>query len=359
MVSQCDPLCPFNRKQQGFIDALASATTASTRFICSFRDPGKHNLLPSKSSSGYYYLSMTRRNFNMDQQISAVAMTLFAITALGFIRIQKRRKRSQSNDSIILQHADSLVGIRGHRALQPSLSYLEQFLSCMRNMCDPVSNPTGYIPLCVAENRLIVDILAERFMQVGTATAIFSDSQVYFYSSFLGMPVTREAAAYFLARRFLFPDEVDLNPDRALTHIQPRHVAIGAGGAALLNNLFFLLGDTGDACLIPRPYYAAFENDIQFSAGVVPVGIYQQDAIAGPTLQELDTAYNQAVAQNHAPKFILLTNPNNPLGTVYSPQVMLQIIQWARQRKLHTIVDEIYALGVHQVSEQMDYLAGL
>lgn len=242
-----------------------------------------------------------------------------------------------------------MVGLRGHRALQPPLSYLEQFLACMRNMCDPMSNPTGYIPLCVAENRLIVDLLAERFMQVGTATAIFSDSQVYFYNSFLGMPVTREAAAYFLARRFLFPDEVDLGPDLALTHIQPRHVSISAGGAAILNNIFFLLGDAGDACLIPRPYYAAFENDMRFSAGIVPVGIRQTDPVSGPTLQELDQAYRQALRQGHVPKFLLLTNPNNPLGTIYSPEVMLRMISWARQRNMHTVVDEIYALGVHAV----------
>lgn len=47
-------------------------------------------------------------------------------------------------------------------------------------------------------------------------------------------------------------------------------------------------------------------------------------------------------------KFILLTNPNNPLGVIYSPQVVSDVIAWARKRKLHTIVDEIYALSVHE-----------
>jgi len=83
--------------------------------------------------------------------------------------------------------------------------------------------------MCIAENRLVLDMLAERFMQVGTATATFSDANVYCYNSFLGMPVAREAAAYFLARRFLFPDDPDLAPDLALQHVHPSRVALGAG----------------------------------------------------------------------------------------------------------------------------------
>lgn len=43
-----------------------------------------------------------------------------------------------------------------------------------------------------------------------------------------------------------------------------------------------------------------------------------------------------------------MSNPNNPLGTVYSPATMLNAVSWARKRQLHTIVDEIYALSVHQ-----------
>jgi aspartate/methionine/tyrosine aminotransferase len=288
----------------------------------------------------------------------AVALALFAYTAIRFRNMQrrKRNKEKEHNDSNVLQHVDSMVGVRGHQALQPAIPYLAQFLSCMKNMCDPVDNASGYIPLCVAENRLIVDMLAERFMQVGTATAIFSDPHVYFYNSFLGMPVTREAAAYFLARRFLFPEEVDLAPDLALRHIRPNHVAIGGGGAALLNNLFFLLGDKGDSCLIPRPYYAAFETDIKINAGIETIGVAQADPVVGPTVDELDVAYQEAVAKGTTPKFILLTNPNNPLGTIYSVETMLQTIQWARKHKMHTIVDEIYALGTHSVRRKYRHL---
>jgi aspartate/methionine/tyrosine aminotransferase len=289
---------------------------------------------------------MTRDN--AEQNAVMVALTLFAVTAARFLQVQKRKRLQALEPPVII---DSMVGLRGHRALQDPLPYLQQFLSCLGQLCDPLHHPSGYIPLCVAENRLAVDVLADRFMQVGTATSIFSDSQVYCYNSFMGMPVTREAAAYFVARRFLFPNEVDLAPDLALRHINAKHIGISAGGAALLNNLFFILGDPGDACLIPCPYYAAFDNDMNLSAGIVPVGIVQADPVAGPTVAELTKAYKLAKSRGLTPKFILLTNPNNPLGTIYTPQVMLRTIQWARKHKMHTIADEMYALGTHSVRE--------
>ncbi|EEC51274.1 1-aminocyclopropane-1-carboxylate synthase, partial [Phaeodactylum tricornutum CCAP 1055/1] len=214
--------------------------------------------------------------------------------------------------------------------------------------CDVQSNPQGFIALCVAENKLILDMLAERFMQVGTATSSFSDSSVYCYNSFLGMPIAREAVAYFLARRFLFPDRPNLPPDEALQHIRPNNVGIGSGAAAMLNQLFFLLGEAGEGCLIPAPYYAAFENDMNLVAGVVPFGIPQENPILGPSDDEMEAAFLQAKAKGISPKFLLLTNPNNPLATIYQPSAVARMISWARNRNMHTIVDEIYALSMHK-----------
>jgi aspartate/methionine/tyrosine aminotransferase len=223
---------------------------------------------------------------------------------------------------------------------------LGKFLHCLSDLCDPDSNPKGHVPLCVAENKLVLDLLAERFVN-GSANG-FSDSSVYTYSNFLGMPVAREAAAYFFARRFLFPENKELSPEEALQHVQPKHVALAAGCAALINHLFFLLGTKGDCCLIPRPYYAAFENDMNIVAGIEPWGVSQAHPMLGPTVEEFQRAYDQARKKGFRPKFVLLTNPNNPLGVVYSPNVIKNAVAWARERDMHTIVDEIYALSTQK-----------
>lgn len=218
----------------------------------------------------------------------------------------------------------------------------------LQEPCDPIQNPSGFIALCTAENKLVTNMLAERCMHIGIDS--LSDSSVYCYNSFLGMPLAREAAAYCLARRFLQPDNPDLNPSEALQLVQPKHVALGAGAAPILSNLSYMLGEAGDVCLIPAPYYAAFETDIHVVAGLLPFPIRQANPMQGPTESELDLAFLQARSKGLNPKILLLTNPNNPLAVIYRPAVLLQAVQWARKRKLHTIVDELYALSTHEVS---------
>lgn len=239
------------------------------------------------------------------------------------------------------------IGSRGLAALPAPLSYLSSFFKCLQDPCDPEDNPSGYVALCIAENKLVTDLIAERLMQPGTATAAFSDSEVYCYSSFLGLPVARSAIAYFLAKKFLFPENATLAPEEALQHISSDHIAIGAGGAALLNYLFYILGENGDCCLIPAPYYAAFESDMSAIAGCKPFAVQMANPAKGPTPGELDLAYIQAQAKGMRVKFVLITNPNNPLGVIYGPDIVRDVVKWARKRSLHTIMDELYALSTH------------
>ena len=62
-----------------------------------------------------------------------------------------------------------------------------------------------------------------------------------------------------------------------------------------MNNLFFALGEKGDVCLIPAPYYAAFENDMNVLAGVNPVAVDQANPVAGPTEAELDLTFEKVI----------------------------------------------------------------
>ncbi len=90
-------------------------------------------------------------------------------------------------------------------------------------------------------------------------------------------------------------------------------------------------------------------------AGVVPFAIHQANPMQGPSEVELDLAFMQAKSKGLNPRFLLLTNPNNPLGIVYRPNILLRCVEWARKRSLHTIVDEIYALSTHEVRCRCDY----
>lgn len=68
----------------------------------------------------------------------------------------------------------------------------------------------------------------------------------------------------------------------------------------------------------------------------------------GPTPDELENAALSAEERGLRVRVLLLTNPNNPLGTIYPPGIILSSIVWARNRSMHTIVDEIYALSAQE-----------
>lgn len=82
-------------------------------------------------------------------------------------------------------------------------------------------------------------------------------------------------------------------------------------------------------------------------AGCIAVPVYSSIFSIGPTPTDLEYAATLAEAKGLRTRILLLTNPNNPLGTIYPPELVRSSIEWARARKMHTIVDELYALSVH------------
>jgi 1-aminocyclopropane-1-carboxylate synthase len=94
-------------------------------------------------------------------------------------------------------------------------------------------------------------------------------------------------------------------------------------------------------------YYAAFDADLKIMAGCIAVPVHSNNPSIGPTPTELDYAATLAEAKGLRVRILLITNPNNPLGTIYPPELVRSAIEWARSRNMHTIVDELYALSIH------------
>jgi hypothetical protein len=235
-----------------------------------------------------------------ERSLSIISGLFFATTAWWVLRKLREENERKLRNSRSLPFDDTGVPVPGgnvakrcKRALSPAIPYLEAFLMGLSYPCNQ-DNPDGYVPFCVAENKLAIDILSERLMQAKTATQTFSDETVYCYNSFLGLPVARQAAAYFIAKRFLFPNVPTISADQALASINPNHIGISSGAAGILNSLFFLLGDKGDACLIPAPYYAAFDSDMSLVANIVPFAFHLSNPTLGPTESELDLAFMEA-----------------------------------------------------------------
>jgi len=227
-----------------------------------------------------------------------------------------------------------------------------------------VDNPEGYIALCVAENKLAQEVFANRLMRPSTALEAFSDSVAYNYNGMLGLPIAREAVARFLEKRFLLSPRVQgggggvlmSDGERSLVssdRINPEHIAIAAGASSILNHLFFSISEPGEGVLIPAPFYAAFVSDMKVVAGCIPIPVHSANPVRGPTVDELEAAKQNAERNLGVKvKIFLITNPNNPLGVAYDQEMVRKWILWARSYSIHCIVDEIYALSMHQVQHK-------
>nr|XP_006819586.1 PREDICTED: 1-aminocyclopropane-1-carboxylate synthase-like protein 1-like [Saccoglossus kowalevskii] len=62
----------------------------------------------------------------------------------------------------------------------------------------------------------------------------------------------------------------------------------------------------------------------------------------------LETSLAKAKTQGYNVRCLFLINPHNPLGDVYSKELVLQCLQFAKRNNLHVIMDEIYMLSIFQ-----------
>lgn len=225
---------------------------------------------------------------------------------------------------------------RSERLLAPALSYIGQFIKAAgEGLWDAETKKDGWIPLVVAENKLGNSMMLERLAKV-----VDYPPSVLNYSGMKGVPECQAAVAGLMERHMLKGHSVD-----------PNHIVIAAGCSALLDNLFWCISDAGDGILIPAPYYPAFDNDLKAKCSVHPLPFYLEEGEEGAQgaaaiRAQLDAATVAAAARGIAVRGLLVTNPNNPLGTVYRDASITEMIKWCLDNRMHYISDEIYALSL-------------
>ena len=195
-----------------------------------------------------------------------------------------------------------------------------------KNQFDAQLNPAGTINLGTAENRLLWPFLLQKLNKSNAVT-----SKMLEYPTFYGSLDLRTNVSNLLN------DNLKINKKYLIT---PETITCHAGCGAAVSNLIQAICDPNDGCMIPLPYYGGFDADVvcYSRATIVPV---ECDANFLPTISSLDIAFATQKC-----KVLLLTNPGNPTGTVIPISLMKEILEWANEKDLHVIVDEIYALSV-------------
>jgi aspartate aminotransferase len=143
------------------------------------------------------------------------------------------------------------------------------------------------------------------------------------YTPAPGTPALRQAIAADLQTRF--NEEVDWNG-----------IVVNAGAKHSLFNACFTLFGPGDEVLVASPYWTSYPEIVNL-ARAEPVFVWgpeDRDFVLTP--EDLDKAATDRT------KGLILCSPSNPSGAVYTLDELKAVAEWARDRDVWIITDEIY-----------------
>jgi aspartate aminotransferase len=113
-------------------------------------------------------------------------------------------------------------------------------------------------------------------------------------------------------------------------------VVTTGGSEALLFGLMSCL-DAGNEIIVPEPFYANYNAFAQAGdINIVPISSYIQDGFALPPMED----FENSITNNT--KAILICNPNNPTGYLYTEKELEVLAEICRKHDLFLFVDEVY-----------------
>ncbi len=134
-------------------------------------------------------------------------------------------------------------------------------------------------------------------------------------------------------------------PRKSIMHYtQEKHIEgvtiediyIGNGASELIVMGMNALLNSGDEVLVPAPDYPLWTAAVSLSGGTPVHYICDENADWMPDIEDI----KRKITPNT--KAIVVINPNNPTGALYPVELLLQIVEVARQHQLIVFADEIY-----------------
>jgi alanine-synthesizing transaminase len=143
------------------------------------------------------------------------------------------------------------------------------------------------------------------------------------YCNFLGMEDARCAIA-------------DYHRSTGITDITEDDIIIGNGVSEVAGFALQALLNPGDEVLLPCPCYSLWSNHVKLCAAKPVFYTCDEEAGWNPDCKDI---ISKITAKTRA---IVIINPNNPTGAVYSKEVLEKIADIAREHNLLIFSDEIY-----------------
>jgi aspartate aminotransferase len=136
-----------------------------------------------------------------------------------------------------------------------------------------------------------------------------------------------------------------LNTDYSL-QLKEQDVLITSGSSEALTFLFGICCDSGDQILVPQPCYANYTGFASImDVTLVSVDCPYTNGFHLPSIESVESKITDKT------KAILICNPNNPTGTVFTRDEVSALIRVCEKHDILLIVDEVYREFVYDSAQ--------
>ena len=164
------------------------------------------------------------------------------------------------------------------------------------------------------------------------------DRQILEYSPSEGYPFLRDKLSEYYARF-----GVKLDPDE---------IIVTTGGSEAVQLAFLSCLNPGDELIVTEPFYANYLTFAQIAGAVIrPVTTYIVDGFRLPSVE----AFEEQITPRT--KAILICNPNNPTGYLYTREEMEQLRKIVLKHNLFLFSDEVYREFVYSKEPHVSALS--
>ncbi|NIM59828.1 MAG: aminotransferase class I/II-fold pyridoxal phosphate-dependent enzyme [Candidatus Aminicenantes bacterium] len=119
--------------------------------------------------------------------------------------------------------------------------------------------------------------------------------------------------------------------------LSAENVIITLGGSEAIHFSFCVVADPGDEIIIPEPFYTNYNGYASYAnVKISPLTLRVEDGFRLPPAEEIEARITPKT------RAILLCSPNNPTGTVYTPEELERVISIVKKHDLFLIGDEVY-----------------
>ncbi len=159
---------------------------------------------------------------------------------------------------------------------------------------------------------------------VDAVAQAIQDPQMWKYS-LRDLPELKQAVCDYYVRRF---GVKGITPDMVCS-VNGTQEGVGVFGLAML--------DEGDTVLVPDPCYPVFEAGVKIAGGELAYYPLNAEHDFLPYVEGIDPAVADRA------KYMIVSLPANPVGSVGTPELYAQIIEFAREHDLLIVHDNAYS----------------